>query len=326
MKYTNLKDSPEFVQKTYKLIENSFEYTSENSFSVDFYPLMKKENHSNCFIYIDGDIVVAHIGVLTRVLPMNKDEVSIAMYGGIAVNESYRGKGIFKNLFNEIQNGFKTVALHLLWSEKLDLYKKYNFHPCVDLYEYQKEISSHNFNIIKTRLNELTQEEISVLSQLYNESSELRIKRDTNSWEELSHIVSADLFLIKEKNKIINYFIMNKGQDLDGIVHEYGLIDKSYLKLFRSYGNVWTPFNSKIESINMFATIIKIGDGDSFKKFIKNYSNISINRVSSEKVEFNFQENSFSLDHDEFLQGVFGPGRFKEINATPLFISGLDSI
>ena len=54
---------------------------------------------------------------------------------------------------------------------------------------------------------------------------------------------------------------------------------------------------------------------------------IEIHGINDEIVEFSFEKNSFALSHSEFLQGVFGPGQFEELNElSPLYISGLDSI
>jgi predicted N-acetyltransferase YhbS len=326
MKYTNLKESPDFVQKTYKLIETAFEYTEKNSFGVDFYPLMNEENHSHCFICIEDGEVIAHIGVLNRHFNLNGKKVNISMYGGIAVHEDFRGRGIFKKLFNNIQETYKDSVLHLLWSEKLELYEKYNFHPCVDLYEYQKEKYSHLFDISQTKIDELTKEELEKITELYNSANEFRISRNKKHWEELSKITSVDLYLIKKDGRIVNYFIMNKGQDLSGIVHEYGIIDDNYLRVFRSFGNVWTPFNNGASSVNMFATILKVGDTKSFIKFIKSYTNIEISNISKDSIIFNYLECEHQFSQAEFLQGVFGPGRFKELKIPPLFVSGLDSI
>lgn len=326
MKYTNLKDSPEFVEKTYKMIEDSFGYDGQNSFNIDFYPLMKKDNHHNCHIYIDNNEVVAHIGVLNRNFAIEETLFPFSMYGGIAVSTHHRGMGIFKKLFKEIEQYYQNSAFHILWSEKIELYKKYDFFPCINLNEYKKQTSPQNKNINPTKLALLENEEFEKIKQLYNSSSELRVQRSDEHWLELKKISSSDLYLIKEKGIILNYFLMNKGQDLTEVIHEYGIIDESYLNFFQEYGNVWTPFESKQENTNLFAALVKIGDKDLFSLFTMNYLGIKILEYKESSVSFEFESNIHTFLKEELLQGFLGPGRFKEIYAPKIFISGLDSI
>jgi hypothetical protein len=153
----------------------------------------------------------------------------------------------------------------------------------------------------------------------------VRLSRDEKHWQELKEITSSDLYLIKSTDEIINYFMMNKGQDLTSIIHEYGHINDEQLELFSNYGNTWSPSSLKKDSTNLFACLLKMGEVNLFKDFIKEYLNIEILNIANE-INFNFQGDEYTLQTEEFLQGFFGPGRFKELNSPFINISGLDSI
>ncbi|MBT4791993.1 MAG: GNAT family N-acetyltransferase [Halobacteriovoraceae bacterium] len=325
MKLTNLKDSPEFVEKTIKLIEQEFEYDEVNSFAIDFYPLMQKSNHHNNFIYIAEDEVIAHIGVLEKEFILNGITYPFSMYGGIAVSKKHQGQGIFKSLFNEVINKFTNKCFHLLWSEKVDLYKKFGFFPCLELNEYKKESFQHSFDVIQTTLSNLSEDDYMMVKSLYISSKELRVSRSESDWKNLKPIDSTDLFLIKNNSKIINYFFMNKGQDLTHIIHEYGFMNDEQLQLLRHYANVWTPYLSDTNKTNLYATMLRPGEKSLFTSFIQNYLAIEILDIN-ENITFKYQENSYEQSINDFLIGAFGPGRFKEITSPYLFISGLDSI
>ena len=208
MKYTNLQDSPDFVQKAYNLIEDAFEYTSAHSFEVDFYPLMNKNNHQNCFLYIEGDEVVAHIGALERNFNIGGKNYDFVMFGGIAVNPKYRGQGIFNKLFTKVSNKFPKSTFHLLWSEKIDLYNKYDYSPVLQLNEYNKNKANYSQSIEKTKLSKLSRDEFEDIKSLYQKNSEIRMYRDEQHWLDLAKITSTDLFLIKESHNITNYFFL----------------------------------------------------------------------------------------------------------------------
>ena len=85
MDILNLADSPRFIMQTLTLIEQAFEYPSDQQFDTDFYPLFNKDNFQNCFVLVEEDKVLAHIGVKLRKLQVNKQTHLVAMYGGIAV-------------------------------------------------------------------------------------------------------------------------------------------------------------------------------------------------------------------------------------------------
>ena len=323
MKYTNLEKHPEFVEKTLNLIETSFGYTPKHSFAVDFFPLMKKENHSHCHIITDNNNVVAHIGVLKRNLLLNEKLYPIYMYGGIAVHEDYRGKGLFKKFLEKILDEYKDCALHFLWSEKIELYKKLSFYPCINLYEHEQKKSSHSFKVINALLE---QPNINTIKSLYT-NDEIRIHRDDSHWNELVSIKSANLFLIESEGKILNYFIKDKGEDLKDIIHEYGFINQQQLEVMQNYGKVWSSKAISNSALPLYSSLVSIGKTELFKKFIFDLCEIDILAVEDNNVRFQINNETFTQSQEDFLQGVFGPGKYQElIDTNSIYICGLDSI
>lgn len=329
MKITNLKESPQFLEKTLKLIETSFEYSPENSFDIDFYPLIEKKNHHNCHIMIENNDVVAHIGVLKKNLLLNSELYPFTMYGGIAVDSKYQGQGKFKELFDYVLTQYRHTTFSLLWSEKIELYEKFQFIPCVELNQYdykENNIDSfpHLFEIQQTYLIDLSKEDLEKVKELYQSRKELRVYRSEEDWKSLSNITTAELYLVFQNDQIVNYFIKGKGQDLTDIIHEYGHLNKEQLEIMQEYGTVWSP-QKLAESTSLFASLLRIEDKDLFKKFINNYTPIEILNIDNQ-IQFKFGEENYQESFEDFLLGIFGPGRFEEISAPQLFISGLDSI
>lgn len=313
---TNLEKSPEFAKETKELIEKSFGYDSNNSFDVDFYPLFNKENFKNCHILIDDTKVIAHIGVKQRMLQEHK----LNMYGGIAINENYRGQGVFKRFFNSLLDEYSNCSLHLLWSDKLELYKKFNFHAAGELHQYKEKRSEHEFLVKQVDWHNFP------IRSLYNNKEELRLSRSSSDWQDLEQISSSELYLVKEGEKIINYFIKNKGADLTNIIHEYGFLNLDQLKVMQNFGTVWSPQNIE-ENETLFSTVAKVGDTAQFKALVQDLSGLSVKAISYDNIQFTYDGLEINLSHPKFLNGIIGPGRFKELDQLkPLFISGLDSI
>lgn len=319
MKLTNLHTCPDYYEDTLSLIESSFSYKKDYSYAVDFSPLMSKSNWNNNYVAIDKDNVVAHTGVLMKKISLTRDH-AIAFIGGVAVREDYRGQGLASKLLNHALNEHSSIALHVLWSDKTKLYERFGFWPCVELHSCQRTEGDSQFNKISPSEAEWKQ-----IERLYTVSDEIRIKREPTDWDEIRKIKSADIYAKINNGLVKNYFIMNKGMDLNGVVHEYGSLTDA--KEMMTHGNLWAT-QSFEGSTALFGSLVKIGDFKSFKDFIFEYTEGALEiEAIVQDVRFKFKGNLFSLSQEDFLQGVFGPGRLEELESLPkLFISGLDSI
>lgn len=326
MKLTNLTESPVYYGDTINLIEKSFSYSSDNKFEVDFYPLINKANHSHCHILVVENKVVAHVGVLLKTITLDDNEFKIAMYGGIAVDEEQRGKGYFKKIFLEVLNIYKDNCVHLLWSDKLELYEKFNFHPGIEQIEYNESLEDA-FGFEPSSLKELSQVDLMSMDSIYSSQEDIRIDRSINDWKTLSNITSTQLYIKRENGIISNYFFIGKGEDLNGVIIEVGSF-KDFEEI-KNFGVVWSPEEVSYDGDILYAGVIRIGEHKSFTDFIKTYTDneIQITNINDEVINFSFEDNNFTLSHSEFITGVFGPSKFDELtNLYPLYISGLDSI
>ena len=330
-----LSQKPSCYEKTLKLIETSFEYKKPFSFETDFAPLIDKSNHQNCFIYVDeNEDVIAHIGVKEREITLQGKTFSVSLLGGIAVDEKRRGEGIFQTLLQDVLAEKRSdTTFFLLWSNLEKLYNKFGFH----LAGTQLELSSKKTEspFIRTTYSALHDDEKKQIKDLYETSfskSYFTLKRSENDWELISKITTADLFLQKHNGRIESYYFQNKGQDLPGIIYEYGTKKDiaQYLKEISAYGTVWMGSNF-VETENMqFQFFMCPGDLRLFSEFVLKFTDgkFAIRNINLMKQEvfFDFNGETLSLELPDFLRGVFGPGVFEEIELKPFFISGLDSI
>lgn len=331
-----LKQVPHLKEKTLQLIENSFGYTTPHAFAVDFAPLIDESNLQNCFILeSEEEKVIAHIGVREVSLNINEHEHRVAMLGGIAVNENERGKGYYQQMMSYILADKRDeVAFFLLWSDQEELYKKFGFHLCGQQYELTQKGEGSGFE--KTKYHLLAQKEKEDIHSLYLNSfctNYLSVSRDTKNWEILNHLSSADLYIRRKGKKISDYFFMNKGQDLTGIIYEYASSAalKELLQEIRSYGKVWSAIPVEEEMSSQFQFFLSPADSKLFAAFIDDFTlgkfNLrAINLIKNEAF-FDFNGETLALSIEEFLRGTLGPGAFEELGVLkPLFMSGLDSI
>ena len=130
-----------------------------------------------------------------------------------------------------------------------------------------------------------------------------------------------------------SYFFMNKGQDLQGVIYEYGTQGslQELINEMRPYGKVWTGLPTQDDSEAQYQFFMAPADPRLFANLIGNYTQnqMRIEDINPMKQEvyFHFQDELLGLETEEFLRGVFGPGPFEELgNLKPIFISGLVSI
>lgn len=326
-KLTNLQESPQYIDSVLKMIEKALGYEKNQSFKVDFYPLFNERNFKNCHILIEGEVIIGHIGCLTKNIELLSHH-PINMYGGIAIAEEFRGKGYFRDFFEEVQKKSPEASLSFLWSDQLDLYEKFNFYPCVDLFHYHMTDTPAKGLWQKTKLKEITQPELKTLKRLYQDNEELRPVRTDQDWQDLTEIASSDLFILKSETGIENYFFINKGQDLPNIIHEYGHVDDRVIEDLTTFGHLWTPFKSEkeFEKQELFGSVVKLGSIDRLAPLLSELAGVELITLEGEEISVKMDDEEFTLLQKDFLPGLLGPGKFKEFDTQDLFISGLDSI
>jgi predicted N-acetyltransferase YhbS len=333
MAIITLKQHPELLSETLNLIERSFHYEKSHSFREDFAPLMNESNFENIFLKLDDKKrVIAHLASKTKYL----NHHPIIMLGGIAVDPQVRGEGHFQELMSHILVHKKDEgALFLLWSDQEKLYRKFGFYLCGQQFEHE-EAPIHQKKFSKTKFSNLSGREKEEIKYLFNTSFQncyLSFKREEADWQLLDQMNSSDLYLRKEDDIICDYFFMNKGQDLTGIIYEYGTKSEiiEFLKEISSFGKVWSSFPLDENDPLQFQFMACPGDKKLFTDFISELSmgKIKVHDINTIKQEvyFNFGEDLLALDIEELLKGLLGPGIFEELpDMKKIFISGLDSV
>ncbi|HXH73370.1 MAG TPA: GNAT family N-acetyltransferase [Bacteriovoracaceae bacterium] len=334
---TTLRENPSCVEETIHLIEKSFHYPPAQSFKIDFAPLIEKENHHNCFILVDeNEKVLAHIGVKERNLQINNQLFNICMLGGIAVDENHRGQGHFQLLLQDVLAEKRSdTCFFILWSDQEKLYSKYGFTLCGGQFELIKQ-GTQNKNLIQTSYGKLSNSQQGQIKELYQNSfakTYQTLDRTETDWNLLGKITSADLLIEEKEGRIVNYFFMNKGQDLEGIIYEYGSSGdlKLLLEAARAYGKVWLGAPLIETEHDHYQFLMATGDLKHFTEFIHAYTQglmeIRNINIMKQEVFFDFNQETLMLSTEEFLRGVMGPGPFEELGEIkPFFLSGLDSI
>jgi predicted N-acetyltransferase YhbS len=338
----NLKGHPHYYQQTLKLIEKSFGYKEDHSFAIDFAPLMDQSNWHHCFILLNEsqDQVIAHIALKERTLQINDSSYAIGLVGGICVDESYRGKGLFKKFFEQvIKLNEHSYLAYLLWSDQEELYSKFNFYQVggqIQLGQSSNyDLESLGFE--KKEWTDISPREFLEISTLFDQFIEkmISIKRSLADWDLIKKVQSTNLYIKRSNHEIVAYLFLGKGQDLQGIIHEIVYKDgfgKGIIAKLKDY-KLWLPEGIAVQKENsqiFYTVFLHIAGTELFKEFVNDWSegDVQIKQFHNDKLVFSFSDKEYNIDTEEFLKYLLGPSPLVEFKKyfKPFFISGLDSI
>jgi len=308
----NLDQNPEEIDRVIKLIEESFEYKEIYSYRCDFYPQFEKSNLKNCFIVKDienKNNVIAHVGVLPLTFKAKNLNYTVNLIGSIAVEKKYRSKGVFNKIFIQVLDSIKNNGvLNILWSEKTELFNKYNFYECGKIYQS----GNKQINFDGNTLDSITTEEQNHILRLYKNYSYNYFSpiRNSKRLKSLMNIKSCNIKFLKNSNEeVIGYLLFNKGGDLQDIIHEFTCDPNYYKEQFEIYKDykIWTP-DIVNQSQVLYSAFININNIEQLKILTQSF-NIEI-------------ENSHN--EIEILNKIFN--NIDTCKNIPLWISGIDSI
>ncbi|MFZ4713082.1 MAG: GNAT family N-acetyltransferase [Bacteriovoracaceae bacterium] len=338
LKIVKLSEFPAFTNESLQLIEHSFQYQAPFRYEEDFFPLVQNENSSHRYLLLKNEKeLIGHIGVKEKILTHHHFDFKVIFLGGIAIKESERGNGHFSLLLSDVIKRYQDqVPFIFLWSDKQAMYEKHGFELCIG--QIQVDGSGNNQDLECSPYINLHWEDKKRIRELYSKTLEetcFSVKRGKNEWQEIENMKSANFYLKRVKERVVAYFVQDKGRDLNNIAHEFGFEEEKYLKeiVASSSATFWLPekyLSLWPEAQVQYGSLVKIASPDLFHNFVSVWSDGEINtlKVEDKKVKFLFQDEIFTLGHQEFLASLFGPYPLKEFQNfnKNLFISGLDSI
>lgn len=339
---TTLSDNPEYFDEVKKLIEEEFSYDQRYSFEKDFAPLINPLNFDNCYLFLDDhNKVAAHLAVCSRTLIKDEVLLPVCFIGGIATHKQHRGKALFKKLMEHALEIHKDqTGLFILWSDIENLYEKFGFYRAGGFIEsgsklYLPQDKVPGFS--KTTFSSISQQDFSRLKEMYrnfNQKKFFTAVRDEKDWSIIREMDSIDLFIKRNlEGDIDRYFCVNKGRDLNNVIHEVSSLNEDIFKnLMREIQDyrVWLPEGLYKRNEIFFMAFFKIGSLEKLNSFLSRLSNndLMITEITTEKVVFDFKLKQYSASLQDFLHYVFGPRPLEEFQSLnlSLYVCGTDSV
>jgi predicted N-acetyltransferase YhbS len=330
--FASLSSFPELEAQANELIEEVFSYSKDHSFKVDFAALASTRHLGERFVLIDSAKfeVVAHIGTRIRDFIWQSQVIPVCMIGGVAVKKDLQGQGIFKFLMDKVLSDLDSqCALFLLWSDKHEMYEKWDFYLAGKQWCYRSNQTSA-IKIDQQTYSSLSEEQKKSLKSFYKSHINKNFfspLRSDDDWQDIEQIKSSHYIPLED-----GYLFMNKGMDLNGIIHECVTSESinSLMNRIGDLGILWYPNNEPVDDHIMqdlqLVGLWKINKHPMALKKLSDMLGLKVDFQSDEFLVTN-STGSYPLKSFELLEEIFGYGNFgfRKTNI-PIFISGLDSI
>ena len=194
----------------------------------DEYPIvLSNSNTSLSYCLYANDCLIAHASMLVRVLKHRSSgkSIFIALVGNVATAPEYRGQGIQRQLMTYLE---KTAELQgakalILWSDLHVFYQKLGFSSNGRERRFVIRPSERHLatGITKVQAQSLSDEQLTHLLAL-RPKLEWNLERSVSDFRRLLGIPECHLFIRRKAAQIASWFVVGKGADMAGVIHEWG--------------------------------------------------------------------------------------------------------
>ena len=209
-----------------------------NSYPIESeYPIvLSKDNPQFSYCVTESDRkfsppkLVAHANFWPRMMFEKSTQVEypIALVGNVATDLKYRGCGVMKNLLESLWRRATQSSFHalILWSDLHQFYQKLGFTACG--YEHRICFSHQKLQNFTGDFKFVVPASESFGEDVVNEMLRLRVstpfslKRSSKEFMELLKIPDTIVLMSYQDQELNAYVILGKGNDMIGVVHEWG--------------------------------------------------------------------------------------------------------
>jgi GNAT superfamily N-acetyltransferase len=220
----------EFQNRDQLLLGSLADSKLEWSFTSE-YPLILSPDYSqHSWCAYEGPELVAHLNLWPRALihQSGSKHIPVALIGNVATHPHHRNKGHMLKLMQhteKIASSYDLQAM-ILWSDLFEFYQKLGFRSIgretrFTFLKSDRHISDELMYCDPQRLSDYQLESM----------LELRLKqpwtmsRSIQEFRTLLGIPDAHLFLKTVGARIHSWYLMGKGRDMQGVIHEWGAKD-----------------------------------------------------------------------------------------------------
>ena len=232
-----LPKTKDLIKERNSVIQTSLRNPESKLKVEDEYPIVLEPSNSQySYCLMDDNQIVCHANLWPRNICCPSGNLPIGLIGNVATRESHRNKGLMSLLFQNLEKIAlgKNLSALVLWSDLDKFYEKLGFSPIgleKRFYLAFTSPSQKSESFTKHKSDNIPDSLVSdILNLRFNH--EITIERTVDEFKRLLRIPEMDLFTLETRSKISSYCLLGKGEDMFGVVHEWGAPDpKELIKL-----------------------------------------------------------------------------------------------
>ncbi len=327
-----LLESSEDMAKAEALLNRSFPVVQGTSFFDDF-PVWRIDNGADVTLYgaFADDALVALAGLRLARLKSEDRQLPVALIGGVCTDEAWRGKGLATQIVSECLKRARDsgAALVFLWGSEHSLYQKLGFELCGE--QARLQLGSLRLPEPARALDVKMGWTPEIFSLMQARTIGLAQTERDEKW--LSEHKNVQWYWLRKGDAVSAFVGMNRGIDLQNIVHEWGGERDEVLKLL--------AFMCKVKpELEIVAPVGFALDNTDDSVQVGTEFLAMVNVLDAEKVFQHFHPSekfpqfllNSNLKQSDFAQILFGPVRINDVEGfpehlfpLPVWIWGLDA-
>jgi predicted N-acetyltransferase YhbS len=327
-------DGPEQMSQLSALLDEAFNAPASGDYLSDF-PVWNQSigpgpDSAIRIGVFDGDQLVACSAVRLASLRVPAGDLKVGLIGAVATSPSHRGKGLASRTVSLAVEWARErgAAMAMLWGQETSLYERLGFELCgmqvraplaeLDLGPKPRDLS----NVILGRGWVPT-----LMRSLRTRGSGLRIASSDERWIEAHSRVQW--YWLGDPEAPMAYAAIDRGLDLQGVVHEWGGESEAALKLLLQLVRMERPEAQLLGNPALFGAY-NIGaspSGHSPKtseiEFLCMARALDVAKIiSAHGIVLSADDAMLTTPNAAVCRRLFGPAE----NALPLWIWGLDAV
>ncbi len=188
------------------------------------FPLVFDSSFQGSLVGLEvDDNVVSACAILPRDMILNGWLLKIGMIGSVATGEEHRGKGYAGQLLRQAEKNLfcEGAVISMLWADEASFYEKKGYIPVGCEVDYALAVSEAGKFPSSEGVRWMQTRDHAAMHALYVRHSH---RADRTLAETTTLLHGPEIAgLVREVNgEVVGYALMGRGQDLQGVVHEWG--------------------------------------------------------------------------------------------------------
>lgn len=180
--------------------------------------------------------VVSSLVVLPRTLRIGDREVPIGLIGSVVTEESYRGQGLASELLGRAEDELRLsgAVLSVLWADEREFYAQRGYVPIGTELDYAVPRALAPYLPATDRVRPALEADAQAIHSLYGLHAE-RVERSIDETRALLAGPGIRALVHEGVQGIDGYALQGRGEDLSGVVHEWGGQADAFLTCLRAH-------------------------------------------------------------------------------------------